>query len=95
MFKSFSTEVNSIDPQILRDQMVLTTQVREFQEGVKTGMQKKYSRNHNIVTFQPSEIVTLRIPKEDRTSTDNHRLLCMVKNIPHDGQHLLQTRFVF
>ena len=51
MFNPSGTEANSIDPQILKDQMALTTQVREFQEGVKTCMQKKYSRNHNIVTF--------------------------------------------
>ncbi len=93
MFKPSGTEANPIDPQILKDQMVLTTQVREFQEGVRTCMQKKYSRNHNVVTFQPGEIVTLRIPKEDRASTDNHRLICMVKDIPHDERHLLQTQF--
>ncbi len=73
--------------------MVFTTQVWEFQEGVRMRMQRKYSRNHNIVTFQPSGIVKLCIPKEDRTSTNNHKLICMIKDIPHDGQHLLQTRF--
>ncbi len=56
-------------------------------------MQKKYSRNHNVVTFQPGEIVTIRIAKEDRASTDNHRLICMVKDIPNDRRHLLQTQF--
>ena len=87
------TEADFIDPQILKDQIALTTQVRNFQEGVRSRMQKKYSRNHNVVTFQPGEIITLRIPKEDRASTDNHRLICMIKSIPHDGRHLLQTRF--
>lgn len=51
MFKPSGTEANPIDPQMLRDQMALTTQVREFQQGVRTRMQKKYSRNHNVVTF--------------------------------------------
>ena len=36
MFKPFGTEANPIDPQILKDQMALITQVREFQEGVRT-----------------------------------------------------------
>ncbi len=56
-------------------------------------MQKKYSRNHNVVTFQLGKIVTLRISKKDRASTDNHRLICMVKDILHHGRHLLQTQF--
>ncbi len=93
MFKPSGTEANAIDPQILKDQMALTTQVREFQEGVRTRIQKKYSRNHNVVTFQPGEIVTLRISKKDQASTDNHKLMYMVKDIPHDGRHHLQTQF--
>ena len=71
--------------------MAFTTQVQEFQESIRTGMQKKYSRNHKVVTFQPGKIVTFRILKEDRASTDNHRLICMVKDISHDAQNLLQT----
>ena len=93
MFKLFGTEANPIDLQILKDQMALTTQVRKFQEGVRIRMQKKYSRNHNVVTFQPGKIVTLRIPKEDPASTDNHRLICIVTDIPDDGRHPLQTQF--
>ena len=73
--------------------MALTNQVQEFQEGVRTRIQKKYSRHYNIITFQPGEIVTLCIPKEDRASTDNYWLICMVKDISHDWPHLLQTQF--
>ncbi len=91
MFKLFGTEAGSIDLQMLKDQMAFTTQVLEFQEGVRTRMQKKHSRNHNVVTFQPGEIVTLYNLKGDRASTDNHRLTYMVKNIFHDGGHLLQN----
>ncbi len=93
MFKLSGKEANLIDPQILKDQMTLTTQVREFDKGVRTRMQKKYPQNHNVVTFQPGEIVTLHIPNENRASTDNHKLICMVKDILHDGRHLLQTQF--
>ena len=63
MFKPSGIEANSIDLQILKDQMALTTQVQEFQEGIKTRIQKKYYRNHKVVTFQPGEIVILCIPK--------------------------------
>ena len=40
MFKPYGTEANPIGPQILKDQMTLTTQIWEFQEGVRTHMQK-------------------------------------------------------
>ena len=56
-------------------------------------MKKKYSRNHKVVTFEIDQVVTLRIPKEARATTDNHRLLCMIKEIPHEGRHKLQTKF--
>ncbi len=56
-------------------------------------MQKKYSRNHNVVTFQPDKIVTLSIPKKDRASTDNHRFICIAKDIPHYWRNLPQTQF--
>ncbi len=93
MFKPSGNEANLIDPQIFKDQIALTIQVWESQEGVRTNMQKKYSRNHNVVIFQPGEIVTFLILKEDRASTDNHRLICMLKDIPHNEHHLLQTQF--
>lgn len=38
-------------------------------------------------------IVTLRIPKEDRAATDNHRVVVMIKSILHEGRHQIQTRF--
>lgn len=56
-------------------------------------MKKKYSRNHKVVTFEIDQVVTLRIHKEDRATTDNHQLLCMIKEIPHEGRHKLQTKF--
>lgn len=56
-------------------------------------MKKKDSRNHNVVIFEIDQVVMLRIPKEDRATTDNHRLLCMIKEIPHEGRHRIQTKF--
>ncbi len=43
--------------------------------------------------FQIDQLVTLRIPKENRATTDNHRLLCMIKEIPHEGRHRIKTKF--
>ena len=82
-----------IDPRLIQEQANITAQVQQFQEGVRTQMKKKYSRNHKVVTFEIDQVVTLRIPKEDRATTDNHCLLCMIKEIPHEGRHKIQTKF--
>ena len=82
-----------IDPRLIQEQANVTAQVQQFQEGVRSRMKKKYSRNHNVVTFEIDQVVTLRIPKEDRATTDNHRVLCMIKEIPHEGRHRIQTKF--
>ncbi len=56
-------------------------------------MKQNYSRNHKIITFQPDDIVTLRIPKEDQAATDNYKLVVMIKSIPHEERHQIQTKF--
>lgn len=45
------------------------------------------------MVFQENDIVTLRIPKEDRAATDNHRVVVIIKSIPHEDQHQIQKRF--
>lgn len=84
---------HSINPQLVADQKALIAQDQDFQEGVRTRMKQKYSRNHRVIIFQPEDIVTLRIPKEDRAATDNHQVVVMIKRIPHEGRHEIQTRF--
>ncbi len=56
-------------------------------------MKQKYSQNHKAVIFQTEDIVTFRIPKEDRAATDNHRVGVMIKSIPNKRRHKIQTRF--
>lgn len=56
-------------------------------------MKNKYARNHKVVVFQENDIVTLQISKEDRAATDNHRVVVMIKSIPYEGRHQIQTRF--
>ena len=82
-----------INPELLAESTAFTTRVQEFQEGVRTRMKNKYAQNHKVVVFQENDIVTLRIPKEDRAATDNHRVVVMIQSIPHKGRHQIQTRF--
>ena len=56
-------------------------------------MKQKYARNHKVIIFELDDIVTLRISKEDQAATDNHRLVVMIKSIPHEGRHQIQTKF--
>ncbi len=78
---------------MIQKQANVTAQVQQFQEGVRTRMKKKYSRNHNVVTFEIDQVVTLRIPREDRATTDNHWVLCIIKEIPHEGRYRIPTKF--
>ena len=82
-----------IDPGLLAEQESLTAKVQDFQEGVKTRMKQRYARNHKVITFEPDDIVKLHIPKKDRAATDNHRVVVMIKSIPHEGRHQIQTKF--
>lgn len=75
----------------MAEQKALTAQVQDFQKGVRTRMKQRYSQNYKVIIFQPKDIVTLRIPKEDRAATDNHREVVMIKSIPHEDRHEIQT----
>ena len=43
-------------------------------------MQLKYckGKRKKVMTFYPGDFVSVRIPKIDRTSTDHHRLPCVI-----------------
>ena len=47
----------------------------------RTDMTEKYSRHHKIEIFTVGQYVTVKVPREDRTSTDNRRLLCRVVGV--------------
>ena len=82
-----------IDPRLIQEQANITAQVQQFQKRVRTQIKKKYSRNHNVVTFEIDQVVMLRIPKEDYATTDNNWVLCMIKEIPHEGRYRIQIKF--
>lgn len=45
------------------------------------------------MVFQENDIITLQIPKKDYATTDNHRVVVMIKSIPHEGRYQVQIRF--
>ncbi|KAI9789610.1 MAG: hypothetical protein M1816_005919 [Peltula sp. TS41687] len=67
--------------------------VAEHAVGVRTRMTVKYGRQHTIEQFQEGDVVTLKIPKEDRTAADNRRIPCIVVKVLHPDRHQFQTEY--
>jgi len=54
---------------------------------------KKYNKAHTIGQFSPGDIISLKIPKEDRAATDPHRMFARVLEENHTNCYKLQTQF--
>ena len=59
-----------------------------------TKMANRYNTK-NVTKFKMGDLVTLRIPKIDRTSTDLPRLPCMVVEVRGKTQETYRLRWVF
>jgi hypothetical protein len=55
-------------------------------------MVQKFNKRFTPERFQSGEFVTLKIPREDRASTDNFRIYCKVIEEPHPNQYQLQCK---
>jgi hypothetical protein len=55
-------------------------------------MVEKLNKRFTPERFQSGEFVTLKIPREDRASTDNLRIYCKVIKEPHPNQYQLQSK---
>ena len=51
----------------------------------------KYSKSHTIEVFSQGDIVTVKLPRRTRTSTDNKRLFARVLSTPKPHRYLVQT----
>jgi len=51
----------------------------------------KYNKRHTIEAFPPGDVVSIRVPREDRAAADLHRIFCRVLAIPHHNRYKLQT----
>ena len=82
-----------IDSELSAENKTLIAKVQDFQQEVKTNMKQNHSQNHNVITFEPDDIVTFCIPKKDRAATDDQRVVVMIKSIPYEGRHKIRARF--
>jgi hypothetical protein len=54
-------------------------------------MVRKYSKKHNIQHFDIGAIVSLKVLREDRTSTDNKRLFARILDEPYSHRYKVVT----
>jgi hypothetical protein len=58
----------------------------------RTRMMQKYSKRQDIQHFEVGDIVSLKVPREDRTSTDNRRLFGRVLDEPYPHRYKVLTQ---
>ena len=58
-------------------------------------MQLKYckAKRKKVLTFSPGDLVSVQIPRIDRTSTDFHRLACVVIERLGTKFHIYRLRY--
>jgi hypothetical protein len=54
-------------------------------------MMQKYTKKHDIQHFDIRAIVSLKIPQEDRTSTDNKRVFARILEEPYPHRYRVIT----
>ena len=54
-------------------------------------MIRKYTKKHDIQHFKIGAIVSLKVPREDRTSTNNKRLFARILDEPHSHRYKVLT----
>ncbi|KAI9881784.1 MAG: hypothetical protein M1823_006505, partial [Watsoniomyces obsoletus] len=71
----------------------LEDQVAKHSAHVRAKMVKRYGQQHTIEKFKEGDLVTVSIPREDRSATDNRRLPCFILAVPHHDRFQLQIEY--
>ena len=56
-------------------------------------MEKRYNKINNVEVFEEGDLVRLKIPVEDRCTTDNKRIFCRVVKVKHGNRYALQCQY--
>jgi len=56
-------------------------------------MEKRYNTVNNVEVFEEGDLVRLKIPVEDRCTTDNKRIFCRVVKVTHGNRYALQCQY--
>ncbi|KAH8799031.1 hypothetical protein F5884DRAFT_838716 [Xylogone sp. PMI_703] len=71
----------------------LIQQAQIATQKVRVKMVQKYSKRHKIKHFKPGDIIAIRIPKEDRTLTDNRTLWGRILTEPYSYRYKIVTQY--
>ena len=56
-------------------------------------MDKRYNKINKVEVFKKGNLVRLKIPVEDRCSTDNKRIFCRVVEVKRGNRYSLQCQY--
>jgi len=58
-----------------------------------SAMEKRYNKVNKVEVFEKGDLVRLKIPVEDRCSTDHKRIFCRVVEVKHGNRYGLQCQY--
>ncbi|RFU29545.1 hypothetical protein B7463_g6793, partial [Scytalidium lignicola] len=79
-----TTAIQLTDPVIQKAQ--------QSTQNARIRMVEKYSKKHDIQHFKIGDIVSVKIPREDRTATDNRRLYAQILDEPYPHKYRIITQ---
>ncbi|RFU26806.1 hypothetical protein B7463_g9535, partial [Scytalidium lignicola] len=79
-----ATTIQSTDPVIQKAQ--------QSTQKARVRMVEKYLKKHDIQHFDIGDIVSIKVPREDRTVTDNRRLFGRILDEPHSHRYKVITQ---
>jgi hypothetical protein len=85
---NYESEKEQTGPQNT-DQVIAKAQ--KATQKAKLRMMQKYSKQHTIQHFNIGDIVSVKVPREDRTSTDNRRLFGRILEEPYAHRYKVLT----
>jgi stage V sporulation protein SpoVS len=78
------TELRATPNPIIKQAIAATQRAR-------VSMVRKYTKKHDIQHFEVGAIVSIKVPREDRTSTDNKRLFARILKEPYPYRYQVLT----
>jgi hypothetical protein len=89
---------NIVDVELLRDYLCpsprihpVIEQAGKSTEKARAHMIRKYIKKRDIQHFDIEAIVSIKVPREDRTSTDNKRLFARILEEPYPHRYRVLT----
>jgi hypothetical protein len=72
---------------VLNEEVIANTQRKVI------AMEKRYNKVNKVEVFEEGDLVRLKIPVEDRCTTDNKRIFCRVIDVKYGNQYSLQCEY--